>query len=68
MFQCRSRQGAPGISTRLMVALHCLKFQHDLSDENVVAHWIEDPYRQQFSGERHFPAPVAHGRIEHDAL
>jgi IS5 family transposase len=47
-------QGAPGISTRLMVALHYLKYQHDLSDENVVAHWVENPYWQQFSGERYF--------------
>ena len=27
------RHGAPGISTRLMVALHYLKYQLDLSDE-----------------------------------
>jgi transposase, IS5 family len=47
-------QGAPGISTRLMVALHYLKYQHDLSDENVLAHWVENPYWQQFSGERYF--------------
>ncbi|MGB8098820.1 MAG: IS5 family transposase, partial [Terracidiphilus sp.] len=46
--------GAPGISTRLMVALHYLKYQHDLSDENVLAHWVENPYWQQFSGERYF--------------
>jgi IS5 family transposase len=46
--------GAPGISTRLMVALHYLKYQHDLSDENVVAHWVENPYWQHFSGERYF--------------
>ena len=46
--------GAPGISTRLMVALHYLKYQHDLSDENVLAHWLENPYWQQFSGERYF--------------
>ena len=46
--------GAPGISTRLMVALHYLKYQHDLSDENVVVHWVENPYWQQFSGERYF--------------
>jgi IS5 family transposase len=52
--------GAPGISTRLMVALHYLKYQHDLSDENVVAHWVENPYWQHFSGERYFQhrAPV----------
>jgi IS5 family transposase len=47
-------QGAPGISTRLMVALHYLKYRHDLSDENVVAAWVENPYWQHFSGERYF--------------
>jgi IS5 family transposase len=43
-------QGAPGISTRLMVALHYLKYQLDLSDEDVVALWVENPYWQHFSG------------------
>jgi len=33
--------GAPGINTRLMVALHYLKYQYDLSDEGGVAHWVE---------------------------
>jgi IS5 family transposase len=47
-------QGAPGIATRLMVALHYLKYQHDLSDEDVVAAWAENPYWQHFSGERYF--------------
>ena len=53
-------QGAPGISTRLMVALHYLKYQHDLSDEDVVAAWVENPYWQHFSGERYFQhrAPI----------
>jgi hypothetical protein len=37
------RPGAPGIDTRLMVALHYLKYQHDLSDEEVVARWTETP-------------------------
>ena len=46
--------GAPGISTRLMVALHYLKYQTDLSDEEVVAAWAENPYWQHFSGERYF--------------
>jgi len=46
--------GAPGIQTRLMVALHYLKYQHDLSDENVVAHWVENPYWQHFSGQQFF--------------
>src|SRR5580692_3786466 len=47
-------QGAPCISTRLMVALHYLKYQHDLSDEDVVALWVENPYWQHFSGMTHF--------------
>jgi transposase, IS5 family len=47
-------QGAPGISTRLMVALHYLKYQQDLSDEDVVAVWVENPYWQHFSGMRYF--------------
>jgi IS5 family transposase len=47
-------QGAPGISTRLMVALHYLKYQHDLSDEDVVAAWVENPYWQHFGGQRTF--------------
>jgi len=47
-------QGAPGSPTRLMVALHYLKYEHDLSDEDVVLHWLENPYWQHFSGERYF--------------
>jgi IS5 family transposase len=47
-------QGAPGLSTRLMVALHYLKYQLDLSDEEVVGAWVENPYWQHFSGEQHF--------------
>jgi IS5 family transposase len=47
-------QGAPGISTRLMVALHYLKYQLNLSDEDVVAAWVENPYWQHFSGMRYF--------------
>ena len=37
-----------------MVALHYLKYQHDLSDEAVVAHGVENPYWQHFSGEQFF--------------
>jgi IS5 family transposase len=47
-------QGAPGTPTRLMVALHFLKYQTDLSDEDVVAAWVENPYWQHFSGMRYF--------------
>ena len=52
--------GAPGINTRLMVALQFLKYQHDLSDEEVVAKWVENPYWQFFSGMQFFShqAPI----------
>ena len=46
--------GRPAISTRLMVALHYLKYQHDLSDEAVVTQWLENPYWQYFSGMKYF--------------
>ena len=42
--------GRPGISTRLMVALHYLKYTHDLSDEAVLRQWVENPYWQYLSG------------------
>ena len=42
--------GRPAISTRLMVALHYLKFTYNLSDDDVVAAWVENPYYQYFSG------------------
>jgi len=40
--------GRPGVSTRLMVALHYLKYTHNLSDEEVVYGWVENPYWQYF--------------------
>ena len=52
--------GRPGVSTRLMVALHYLKYTHNLSDEDVVACWVENPYWQYFSGMKWFEheAPI----------
>jgi IS5 family transposase len=35
--------GAPGLPTRLMVAIEYLKYTFDLSDEAVVQQWIENP-------------------------
>ena len=46
--------GRPAISTRLMVALHYLKYAHNLSDEDVVQGWVENPYWQYFSGMKYF--------------
>lgn len=46
--------GRPGVSTRLMVALHYLKYTYNLSDEDVVTTWVENPYWQYFSGMKFF--------------
>ena len=46
--------GRPGVSTRLMVALHYLKFSFNLSDDDVVAGWVENPYWQYLSGMQFF--------------
>jgi IS5 family transposase len=52
--------GRPAKPTRLMVALSYLKHIHDLSDEEVVARWVENPYWQWFSGFAYFQhqAPI----------
>ena len=47
-------EGRPAIATRLMVALHYLKYSNDLSDDETVALWVENPYWQYFSGRQHF--------------
>ena len=46
--------GRPGTNTRLMCALHYLKYTYDLSDEAVVDGWVENPYWQTFSGMKYF--------------
>ena len=42
--------GRPAKATRLMVGLHYLKHTYDLSDEQVVERWVENPYWQYFCG------------------
>ncbi len=42
--------GRPAKPTRLMVGLHYLKHMHDLSDDEVVERWVENPYWQYFWG------------------
>lgn len=49
-----SEEGRPGIPIRLMVGLHYLKHTYNLSDEEVVAQWAENPYWQYFCGETYF--------------
>jgi len=50
--------GRPGTRTRLMVALHYLKYTFNLSDEDVVEAWVENPYWQHFSGNQYFEHKV----------
>ena len=52
--------GRPAVSTRLMVALHYLKYTYNLSDEDIVEAWVENPYWQAFSGMKFFEheAPI----------
>jgi IS5 family transposase len=46
--------GRPAHPTRLLVALHYLKYAYDLSDADVVSGWIENPYWQYLSGMQFF--------------
>ncbi len=46
--------GHPPLPTRLMAGLHILKYTDDLSDEELCARWVENPYYQYFCGEEFF--------------
>ena len=46
--------GRPAKSVRLMVGLHYLKHLKDVSDDEVVSGWVENPYWQYFCGEEYF--------------
>jgi IS5 family transposase len=59
--QCTDRFGAlyaergrPGLPLRLLVGLQYLKHVYAMSDEEVVAQWVENPYWQYFCGEEYF--------------
>ena len=49
-----SETGRPGLSVRLMVGLHYLKYAFNLSDEELRSRWLENPYWQHFCGRRYF--------------
>ena len=38
------KRGAPAIPTRLIAGLHYVKHLYQLSDEQVVRRWVENPY------------------------
>lgn len=48
------KPGHPALSTRLMAGLHILKYADNLSDEEICARWVENPYYQYFCGEEFF--------------
>lgn len=52
LFDERSRR--PAVATRLMVGLHYLKHLYQLSDEDVVEQWVENPYWQYLCGSQYF--------------
>ena len=52
------KKGRPAIATRLMVGLLYLKHVNNLSDEQVVLVWRENPYWQYFCGEVYFQHEV----------
>lgn len=49
-----SHQGRPATSPRLVAGLMYLQHAFKLSDEAIVARWIENPYYQHFTGETFF--------------
>ena len=46
--------GMPPLPTQLMAGLAILKHTFDLSDEELCARWVENPYLQYFCGEEFF--------------
>jgi transposase, IS5 family len=48
------KPGHPPLPTRLMAGLSILKHTHNLSDEELCARWVENPYFQLFCGEEFF--------------
>ena len=55
-------------STRLMAGLSILKHMHDLSDEDLCARWVENPYYQLFCGEEFFQHQLIVRSLIADAL
>ena len=47
-------KGRTSLPVRLMVGLHYLKYAYDLSDEEVLEQWLQNPYWQYFTGGEYF--------------
>jgi transposase, IS5 family len=52
--QFYAEMGRPALATRLVIGLHYLKYLYNVSDEVVVASWVENPYWQYFCGAEYF--------------
>jgi IS5 family transposase len=52
--QFYAEMGRPALATRLLVGLHYLRYLYTVSDEVVVASWVENPYWQYFCGAEYF--------------
>lgn len=50
IYEDKGLGGQPPKPVRLIVGLLLLQHMHDLSDENVVRMWVENPYWQHFCG------------------
>jgi len=48
------KPGYPALPTRLMAGLAILKYTDKLSDEELCARWVENPYYQYFCGKEFF--------------
>jgi IS5 family transposase len=48
------KPGHPALPTRLMAGLANLKYKDDLSDKELCARWVENPYYQYLCGEEFF--------------
>ncbi|MGF6855493.1 hypothetical protein OKW29_004380 [Paraburkholderia sp. CI3] len=63
-----SHKGRPATSPRLIAGLLYLQHAFDLSDEEVVWQWVENPYWQVFTGRNSFANRTADRPVEPDAL
>lgn len=59
--------GQPPLPIRLMAGLAILKHSFNLSDEELVARWVENPCFQHICGEEHFRHVVPEARMLRDA-
>ena len=60
--------GHPSALVRKMVGMMLLKNIYNLSDEGVVARWLENSYRQYFMGEKVFQKRTPMNPIDNEEV